>query len=107
METYSKMYKLWKHESFRLHAANMDREYKMYKIDEQIKHLNNIKAKLQSNEPKPFDVKDGNNKSKIKELLNCDDEYAKTILSSYPMHEKNKYSVSKMIYKFVEALLSS
>jgi len=105
--TYTKILKLWKCESFRLHAAEMKRDYQIKEINENINHLNERKAQLQSEECKPFSFEQGNNKSKIKELLSCDDHYAKKILSTYPVPEKKRSSISKMIYKFVEALVSS
>lgn len=107
MDTYSRMYKLWKYESFRLHAANMDKEYRILELNNKIEQLNKDKLNLQSEEVKPFSIKHGKTKAKIKELLRCDDEYAKQIISTYSTPEKKKQSVTKMIYKFVEALVGA
>ena len=105
MDTYSKMHKFWKYESFRLHSANMHKEYKILELNKQIEQLNKVKLDLQSEEVKPFSMKHGKTKAKIKELLKCDDDYAKHIISTYTIPEKKKQSVSKMIYKFIEALV--
>tara|TARA_B100000945_G_C20410574_1_gene612344 strand:+ start:1506 stop:1832 length:327 start_codon:yes stop_codon:yes gene_type:complete len=102
--SWNKIIKWWKHESFRIHVSEKNKEYKLKVYDDKINKLVMEKNELLQKQPEKLTYMQGRNKKQIKKfLIDWDDEMINDTMSTYK-HPSDLKKSGKSVFRFFEAM---
>ena len=96
----------WKHQEFRIFVTKANKEITLKKYRDEVQNLQHKIQLLENSKPEVFTYAQGKNKTKLKQLLNWDDDTATSVIARYKMTKTTKNTKRSSIMKFLEAVMS-